>query len=98
MPSHIKTAALAGSQDEADAKTRATVEAIIADVRARGDAAVRELSERFDKWSPPSFRLSDDEIRALVAKASPQTIADRNAAQTQIRNFAETHWQSLIDV
>ena len=67
MPRHIKTAALAGTQDEADAKVRATVEGIIADVKARGDAAVRELSERFDKWSPKSFRLSDDEIRTLVA-------------------------------
>ena len=63
MPRHIKTAALAGQQEEADAKTRATVEAILADVKARGDAAVRELSERFDKWSPPSFRLSDGRDR-----------------------------------
>ncbi len=62
MPRHIKTAALAGMREEADARTRATVEAIIADVKARGDAAVRELSEKFDKWSPPSFRLSDGEI------------------------------------
>jgi sulfopropanediol 3-dehydrogenase len=66
MPRHIKTAALAGQQEEADAKVRGTVEAIIADVQKRGDAAVRELSERFDKWSPASFRLSGDEIRALV--------------------------------
>src|SRR5216684_1724264 len=87
MPRHIKTAALADSQDEADAKTRATVEAIIADVRARGDLAVRELSERFDKWSPASFRLSEDEIRALVAQVSPQTIDDIKFAQTQICKF-----------
>ncbi len=76
MPRHIKAAALAGGQDEADAKTRATVEAIIADVRSRGDAAVRELSERFDKWSPPSFRLSEDDIRALVGRVAPTTIDD----------------------
>src|SRR5947208_5010078 len=98
MPRHIKTAALAGQQDEADAKVRATVEAIIADVRARGDAAVRELSERFDKWSPPSFRLSDAEIRALVAQVSPQTIDDIKFAQAQIRNFAEIQRAALKDV
>ena len=98
MPRHIKSGALAGSQDEADARTRATVEAIIADVRARGDAAVRDLSERFDKWSPPSFRLSDDEIAALVAKVAPQTIADIKFAQAQIRNFAEIQRASLRDV
>src|SRR5712692_5164615 len=98
MPRHIKTAAMAGKQEAADAKTRVTVEAIIADVKARGDAAVRELSERFDKWSPPSFRLSDDEIRALVAKVSPQTIDDIKFAQAQIRNFAEIQRASLRDV
>src|SRR5439155_919333 len=74
MPRHIKTAALAGQQEESDAKTRTAVEAIIADVRARGDAAVRDLSERFDKWLPPSFRLSQEEIRALVSKVPPRTI------------------------
>src|SRR5437899_1379295 len=98
MPRHIKTAALAGLQDETDAKTRITVEAIIADVKARGDAAVRELSERFDKWSPPSFRLSDSEIRALVAQVSPQTIDDITFAQAQIRNFAEIQRAALKDV
>src|SRR5204862_1092701 len=98
MPRHIKTAALAGQQEEADAKTRSAVEAIITDVKARGDAAVRDLSERFDKWSPPSFRLSDDEIRALVARVSPQTIDDIKFAQQQIRNFAEIQRASMKDV
>src|SRR5437588_4002103 len=98
MPRHIKTAALAGQQDEADAKVRATVEAIIADVRARGDAAVRELSARFDKWSPASFRLTDDEIGALVARVSPQTIDDIKFAQAQVRNFAEIQRAALKDV
>ena len=67
MPRHIKTAALAGHQEEADAKVRAAVEAIIADVRARRDRAVREFSERFDNWSPPSFRLSESDIAAIVS-------------------------------
>src|ERR1700716_843099 len=98
MPRHIKTAALAGQQEDADAKVRGAVEAIIADVRTRGDAAVRDLSERFDKWSPPSFRLTDDEIRALVAKVSPQTIDDIKFAQQQIRNFAEIQRASMKDV
>src|SRR6202035_5865681 len=98
MPRHIKEAALAGTQDEADAKTRATVEGIIADVRARGDAAVRDLSERFDQWSPPSFKLSDGEIRDLVAQVSPQTIDDIKFAQAQIRNFAEIQRAALKDV
>jgi sulfopropanediol 3-dehydrogenase len=98
MPRHIKTAALAGKTEEADARTRATVEAIVADVGARGDAAVRELSEKFDNWSPPSFRLSDGEIRDLVARVPPQTIADIEFAQAQIRNFAEVQRAALKDV
>src|SRR6201981_2603297 len=98
MPRHIKKAALAGQQEEAGARVRSTVEGIIADVAKRGDAAVRELSERFDKWSPPSFRLSTDEIAALVAKVAPHTIEDIKFAQTQIRNFAEIQRASLKDV
>ena len=98
MPRHIKTAALKGQQEEADAKVRGAVEAIIADVQKRGDAAVRELSERFDKWSPASFRLNDDEIRTLVAKVSAQTIEDIKFAQQQIRNFAEIQRASMKDV
>ena len=98
MPRYIKRAALAGSLEEADARVRSTVEAIIADIAKRGDAAVRELSERFDKWSPPSFRLSEDEIAALVAKVASQTIDDIKFAQAQIRNFAEIQRASLRDV
>jgi sulfopropanediol 3-dehydrogenase len=98
MPQHVKRAALAGQQEKADAKVKSTVETIIAGVATRGDAAVRELSERFDKWAPPSFRLSDAEITALVAKVAPQTIDDIKFAQTQIRNFAEIQRGSLHDV
>jgi sulfopropanediol 3-dehydrogenase len=98
MPRLIKSAALAGTQDEADAKTRATVEGIIADVRARGDTAVRALSERFDNWSPPRFRLSAGEIRDLVAQVSSRTIDDIKFAQQQIRNFAEIQRAAMKDV
>src|SRR5271156_658692 len=98
MSRHIKRAALAGQQAEADAKIRNTVESIIADVAKRGDAAVREMSERFDKWSPPSFRLCGDEIAALVAEVAPQTIDDIKFAQAQIRRFAEIQRASMRDV
>jgi sulfopropanediol 3-dehydrogenase len=98
MSRHIKRAALAGQQEAADAKVRSIVESIIAAVAKRGDAAVREMSERFDKWSPPSFRLSEDEIAALLDKVAPQTIEDIKFAQTQIRNFAEIQRGSMRDV
>ena len=41
-----------------DAKVRAVVEEMLAAIGARGDDAVREYSERLDKWSPSSFRGS----------------------------------------
>ena len=62
MAEYLKESIDAEARDEADARVKETVETILADVRARGDAAVRELSERFDDWSPESFRLSQAEI------------------------------------
>ena len=58
------------------AKVKHTVEATLKDIETRGDAAVRELSEKFDKWSPESFRLSDEDIAAAVARVPADTIED----------------------
>jgi len=88
----------ADAADEADAKVRGTVEGILADVRKRGDAAVRELSEKFDKWTPASFRLSKADIDALMATLPAQTIDDIKFAQAQVRNFAQVQKAALRDV
>src|SRR5258706_13931165 len=98
MATYLKRRLSAAETDEADAKVRATVEGIIADVRARGDAAVRELSQKFDTWAPPSFRLTRDEIERIVASVSPETIADIKFAQAQIRNFAQLQKDALKDI
>ncbi|HET9019609.1 MAG TPA: histidinol dehydrogenase, partial [Acetobacteraceae bacterium] len=82
---------------EADRKVRQTVEGILDDVGRRGDAAVRELSAKFDNWSPESFRLSGDEIQALIRSLPEQTVEDIRFAQTQIRRFAEAQRASLHD-
>ena len=74
------------------------VHQMIEDVRARGDAAVRELSARFDRWEPESFRLSADEIEACIAKVDDQTLEDIRFAQSQVRRFAEAQCASLTDV
>ena len=84
--------------DAIDVKVRQTVEAILDDVGKRGDAAVRELSAKFDQWSPPSFRLSSAEIDTIMAKVSPGTLADIRFAQAQIRNFAEHQRAALKDI
>jgi sulfopropanediol 3-dehydrogenase len=81
-----------------EAKVKATVETTLKDIETRGDAAVRELSEKFDKWSPESFRLSDEEIQAAMSRLPEQTIEDIKFAQAQIRKFAEIQKASLHDV
>ena len=86
------------ASDEADAKVREIVEGILGDVKTRGDAAVRELSEKFDKWTPESFRLSDAQIQELVDSLPEQTIEDIKFAQAQVRNFAQIQRDALQDV
>ena len=54
MIRHLKSGQSAEAKAESSAQVRSTVEAILADIAARGEAAVREYSEKFDKWSPPS--------------------------------------------
>ncbi len=84
--------------DALDVKVRQTVEAILDDVGKRGDAAVRELSAKFDQWSPPSFRLSRGELDAIMAQVPPGTIADIKFAQAQIRKFAAHQRAALKDI
>jgi sulfopropanediol 3-dehydrogenase len=84
--------------DANDARVRQTVEAILQDVAKRGDAAVRELSEKFDKWSPPSFRLSQGQLDDILRKVAPDTISDIRFAQEQIRKFAEHQRAALKDI
>jgi sulfopropanediol 3-dehydrogenase len=95
---YLKRGKAADARAEDDAKTRAIVEATLADIEARGDAAVRELSEKFDKYSPPAFRLSPEEIEALMAKVSDQEMADIRFAQEQVRNFAQAQRGSMLDI
>ncbi|MCG8548486.1 MAG: histidinol dehydrogenase, partial [Alphaproteobacteria bacterium] len=83
---------------EADTKVRQTVEDILADIEKRGDAAVRDLAQKFDGYAPETFRLSEDEIAAAIDKVSPDDIADIEFAQAQIRNFAEKQKECLRDL
>lgn len=89
------TEAASRASDEA---VRRTVEAILRDVEARGDAAVRAYSEQFDRWSPPDFRLSPGAVAGLVDRVDPAVIADIEFAQRQIRTFAEAQRSALRDV
>ena len=81
-----------------DAKVRATVEEILADIAKRGDAAVRELSQKFDRWDREDYRLTDAEIRDCLAQLRPRDIDDIKFAQEQVRNFAEHQRAAMKDV
>ena len=81
-----------------DAKVRETVAATLAAITARGDAAVRELSEKFDGYAPESFRLTQAQIDAAIAKVAPRDLEDIRFAQAQIRGFAEAQRASMTDI
>src|SRR5712692_4371582 len=98
MIRHLKSGQSAEAKAENSAQVRTTVEAILADISTRGEAAVREYSEKFDKWSPPSFRLSEGEIAACIRDLPQRVTDDIKFAQTQIRNFAQVQRAALQDV
>ncbi len=98
MARHLKTGISDDAKADADAKVRRTVEDILAQIETRGDAAVREYSERFDSWSPDTFRLDRAAIDACYARVSPRERADIEFAQAQIRNFASIQRDALRDV
>lgn len=98
MIKHIKRAKEAQARADIGEQVRSTVQAIIADIAARGDEAVRAYSERFDKWSPVSFRLSASEIAACVASLTDEELNDIRFAQAQIRGFAQAQRESMRDV
>ena len=79
-------------------KVRALVENMLDKVAQNGDAAVREFSANLDKWSPEKFRLSETEIKEIIAGLPQQVIDDITFAQTQIRNFAQIQRESMKDV
>jgi sulfopropanediol 3-dehydrogenase len=74
------------------------VAAIIADVRGRGDEAVREYSARFDSWGPASFRLGPAEVEEIVAGVEEQTLADIRFAQGEVRRFAAAQRESMGEI
>jgi len=95
---HLKTARSLADRASDDAKVRATVEQVLGDIETGGDEAVRTLSEKFDKYAPSSFRLSEQEIETALSKVKEQDRADIEYAQTQIRNFAEHQKAALKDI
>jgi len=94
----LKPGKAAEAKADLAAQVRGTVETILKDIEARGDAAVREYSAKFDKWSPARFRLSAADIDACIAALPRQTLEDIRFAQAQIRRFAQIQKSSMHDV
>ena len=98
MAEWLKRGATASARAEVDRKVRDTVEATLADIEARGDAAVRDLSIRFDGWDREDYRLSSAEIQTCIDQLSAQDLKDIEFAQAQVRNFARIQRESMQDV
>jgi sulfopropanediol 3-dehydrogenase len=98
MIRHLKAGQTAAAKAESSAKVRQTVEEILVDIQANGEKALRRYSEKFDKWSPSSFRLSESEIEGCLKALPKQVLDDIRFAQTQIRNFALVQKDALRDV
>lgn len=98
MAEYLKRGKPAEERAEDDAKVRATVEGILSDIETRGDAAVRDLSAKFDKYEPAAFRLTPSEIEAAMQKVTTREMDDIRFAQAQIRRFAEAQKASMHDI
>ncbi len=98
MIRYLKSGQSAATKAENSQQVRNTVEGILDDIGAHGEKAMRQYSEKFDKWSPPSFRLSETEIEECIRSLPRQVIEDIQFAQTQIRNFALVQRAALQDV
>lgn len=94
---HLKQSKPETERAEDDAKVRSTVEATLKDIETRGDAAVRDLSEKFDGYTPDAFRLTPSEIEAAMQKVTTREMEDIKFAQTQIRRFAEAQRATMTD-
>src|ERR1700750_32974 len=98
MPTFLKRGMNAGAIEEADAKVRTTVEGILDQIEERGDAAVRDLSQQFDKWSPANFKLTPQEIEKAIGQVAKRDLDDVKFAQAQVRNFAQKQRDTMKDL
>ncbi|MBM6584189.1 histidinol dehydrogenase [Microvirga sp. BT689] len=97
MIRHIKIARIQQGVTTDPAVT-ATVTDLLKQVEEGGDAAVRQLSIKFDGLDRSSYRLGDSEIKACIDGLTKQERSDLDFAQTQVRNFAEAQRATMLDL
>jgi sulfopropanediol 3-dehydrogenase len=98
MPRFLKRGMDASAIKAADAKVRETVEAILVQVEDHKDAAIRDLSKKFDNWEPKDFRLTPAEIEKAISQVSKRDLDDIKFAQAQVRNFAQKQRETMKDL
>ena len=98
MARWLKRGMDAGAIKAADARVRETVESILADIDARKDQAVKDLSKKFDEWAPADFKLSAHEIERAIAQVPQRDLDDIKFAQAQVRNFAQKQKETMHDL
>lgn len=91
---YVKAPARSSLADTGDVVNLVTQ--ILADVRSRGDAAVREYSSRFDKSELEHFEVSTTDREAAVAGLEPQTRADTEFAIDNVRRFAQAQLATIL--
>ena len=95
---YLKSGKPDAERAEDDAKTRIVVEETLKNIEINGDAAVRELSIKFDNYAPENFKLSEKEISDLIASLYDRDLLDIKFAQEQVRNFAQAQRDSMLDI
>ena len=98
MPRWLKRGMDASAIKAADAKVRETVEGILAQVDERKDAAIRDLSKKFDNWEPKDFKLTPQEVEKAISQVRKRDLEDIKFAQAQVRNFARKQRDSMHDL
>jgi sulfopropanediol 3-dehydrogenase len=95
---YIKKSVNEKQRTEDDENVKITVEKTLKEIELRGDDYIRELSEKFDNYSPTHFKLSEDDINKLVDEVSDNDKDDIRFAQEQVKNFAQAQLKTLSDL
>ncbi len=74
-----------------------TVREILGKIKQEGESAVRHYSKTFDHWEPKSFKISQDEIRAVKKQLPVSEMEDIDFCQAQIKNFAQEQMKRLVE-
>lgn len=98
MAHHLKEGRTPEQATADSNKVRDIVTGILEDIAKRGETALREISEKFDKWNPPAFRLSEQEIESCLSQLTRRNLDDIKFAQEQVRNFAQAQRASIKDI